>query len=139
MKSRLQRKIEIYQPNGIDWMNFILSRENPYTLHHIVEKRNGGSCSLDNLAILTKMAHKLLNIFDIWCPDAYDDLQEVFRKINESNGPPTDEIIREIDEILYKALISNEYKFYGNMDLDAYIKKYNEGRIVLQKRLGKEL
>ena len=139
MKSKLKQKIKIYQPNGIDWMNFVLSRDNPYTLHHIVEKRNGGGKSLKNLAILTKMAHKLLNIFDRWCPDAYDALQEVFRKINEIEAPPTEEIINEIDEILYKALISNEYKFYGSMNLDPFIKKYNEGRRVLRKRLEKKL
>ena len=62
-------------------MNMKLSKDNPYTRHHIKERRNGGDNSLDNIAILTKRSHSLLNILDRLCPDAYNDLQNVFRKI----------------------------------------------------------
>lgn len=135
MKRALRNKIEIHKPDGIDWMNFRLSRDNPYTLHHIKEKRNGGDNSLQNLAILTKMAHKLLNVLDKVCPDAYNDLQNVFRKINDSLCPPTEEIINEIDMILYKVLVSHEYNMLTEIDLSNYVIYYNEGRKQLKKCL----
>lgn len=42
MKKVLVDMIEIYKPNGIDWMQYKLAKNNPYTFHHIKEKRNGG-------------------------------------------------------------------------------------------------
>ena len=135
MKRALRNKIEIHKPNDIDWMNIRLSRDNPYTLHHIKEKRNGGDSSLANLAILTKSAHKLLNILDKICPDAYNDLQNVFMKINASLSPPTEEIVNEIDMILYKVLISHEYEITKDVDLSSFIGHYQEGRKQLKKCL----
>ncbi len=135
MKRALRIKIDIHNPNGIDWMNMKLTKGNPYTLHHIKEKRNGGDNSLANLAILTKNAHKLLNILDKLCPDAYNDLQNVFIKINETQAPPTDEIINEIDYILYKVLITQEYEFIEEIDLSSFIPYYLEGRKELKKCL----
>ena len=121
MDRALRIKINIFEPDGIDWMNMKLSVNNPYTRHHIKERRNGGDNSLDNLAILTKRSHNLLNILDRLCPDAYNDLQNVFRKINETGVHPSDEIINEIDLILYKVLISKEYEFKEEIDLSSYI------------------
>ena len=135
MKRALRLKIQIHQPDGIDWMNFKLTRDNPYTLHHIKEKRNGGDNSLSNLAILTKNAHKLLNILDEKCPEAYNDLQNVFMKINESMAPPTEEIINEIDQILYKLLVSHEYQMIDDTNLSNYCMQYYEGRKELKKCL----
>ena len=111
MKRVLRIMVDIFQPEGIDWMNFALSRDNTYTYHHIVERSKGGDKSIDNGAILTRRAHTLLHALEKACPDAYNDLQNVFLKINDSKKPVLDEYIREIDEILYKVLISHEYEF----------------------------
>ena len=64
MKGVLREMIEIYEPNGIDWMGFELSRHDPYTFHHIKEKCNRGKCDINNGAILTKNGHRLLNILE---------------------------------------------------------------------------
>ena len=135
MKRALRIKMEVHNPNGIDWMNFALTKDNPYTLHHIKERRNGGDNSISNLAILTKNAHKLLNILDKVCPDAYNDLQNIFIKINASEAPPSEEIIQEIDEILYRVLISKEYDILDDIDLSDYCHHYYEGRKQLKKCL----
>lgn len=103
--------IKIFQPDGFDWMNFALSKKNPYTYHHIVESLNGGKKSIDNGAILTKRAHRLLHKLQVYCPDAYNDLQDVFRRINDSKQPVTQEFVDEIDNILKKILITKEYEF----------------------------
>ena len=135
MKRVLRIMVDIFQPEGIDWMNFGLSRDNPYTYHHIVERSKGGDKSIDNGAILTRKAHNFLHTLEKVCPDAYNDLQNVFTKINESKKPVLDEYIREIDEILYKVLVSHEYEFTSEMDLSNYNGLYFEGRKRIKKCL----
>ncbi len=135
MKRVLRIMVDIFQPEGIDWMNFALSRDNPFTYHHIVEKSKGGDKSIDNGAILTRRAHTFLHTLEKVCPDAYNDLQNVFSKINESKQPVLDEYIKEIDEILYKVLISHEYEYKEDMDLSNYNGLYYEGRKRLKKCL----
>ena len=135
MKRVLRIMVDIFQPEGIDWMNFAISRENPYTYHHIIERSKGGDKSIDNGAILTRKAHTLLHVLEKVCPDAYNDLQNIFLRINDSKKPVLDEYIREIDEILYKVLISHEYEFVDNMDLSNYNGLYYEGRKRLKKCL----
>ena len=135
MKRVLRIMIDIFQPEGIDWMNFALSRDNPYTYHHIVEKSKGGDKSIDNGAILTRKAHTLLHALEKCCPDAYNDLQNIFFKINDTKKPVIDEYIKEIDEILFKALISHEYAYVDDTDLSYYSFLYYEGRKRLKKCL----
>lgn len=135
MKRVLRIMIDIFQPDGIDWMNFGLSRDNPFTYHHIVERSKGGDKSIDNGAILTRRAHTFLHTLEKVCPDAYNDLQRVFFKINDSKKPVLDEYVREIDEILYKVLISHEYEFIEDTDLSYYNGSYFEGRKRLKKCL----
>lgn len=135
MKRVLRILVDIFQPDGTDWMNFALSRDNPYTYHHIVEKSKGGDKSIDNGAILTRRAHTFLHTLEKVCPDAYNDLQNVFLRINSSKQPITEEIIQEIDEILYKVLVSHEYNFNADMDFSNYNSLYYEGRKRLKKCL----
>ena len=112
MDQTLQELVCIHEPDGFDWMNFALTRGNPFTYHHIDEKSKGGDRSINNGAILTKKAHRFLNFLQLVYPDAYNDLQDVFRRINESKKPVTQEFIDEIDAILYKVLVTKEYKYY---------------------------
>ena len=135
MKRVLKIMVDIFEPDGVDWMNFALTKNNPYTYHHIQEKHNGGDRSIDNGAILTRNAHNLLHMLEKFCPDAYEDLQNVFAKINGSKKPVTDEIIQEIDDILYKVLISHEYEFTEDVDLSNFNIQYFEGRKRLKKCL----
>lgn len=136
MKGALDVLVQIFKPNGFDWMNFALSKNNPYTYHHIIKKCDGGEKSVDNGAILTKKAHTFLNKLEKVCPDAYNDLQEVFRKINGSKTPPNDEIIDEIDNILYRLLVLGEYEVLDNeVDLSSYCSHYCAGHKQLKKCL----
>ena len=135
MKRVLRIMVDIFDPNGMDWMNFALTKDNPYTFHHIHEKHNGGDRSIDNGAILTRKAHDLLNMLEKFCPDAYDDLQSVFSKINGIKKPVSEEIIQEIDDILYRVLFTKEYEFTEEVDLSNYYNYYFEGRKKLKKCL----
>ena len=102
---------------------------NPYTYHHIIEERSGGHTTIENGAILTESAHNLLNVLDCFCYKAYDDLQKEFRKINGSGLPPTNEIMKEIDAILYKVFFTDEYRFNRDISMDKYCKlRFNMNR-----------
>ena len=129
MKRMLRIMVDIFQPEGIDWMNFAIAKGNPFTYHHIVEKCNGGDKSIDNGAILTKHSHSFLhNTLQKSCPAAYDDLQNVFTKINQTKKPVTDEMIQEIDEILHKIFETHEYSFDEEVDLSPYYGEYYRSR-----------
>ncbi len=135
MKRVLRIMIDIFQPEGIDWMNFALSKNNPYTFHHIVEKSKGGDKSIDNGAILTRKAHTFLHTLENVCPEAYQDLQNVFVKINETKRPVTQDMINEIDDILHNLLIDEKYEIQDDIDLTSYCSQYYKGKKRLRKCL----
>ena len=122
--NNLKIMVKKYKPNGIDWMNFILTRKNPYTFHHIIPKSNGGEDVLENGAILTRRAHDLIHILEYACPCAYQDLQDVFTEINFSKKPPTYEILNKIDDILYNVFNHEKYEFLVDVDLSNFADIY---------------
>lgn len=112
MKKVLREMIDIYEPDGIDWMGFKLERGNPYTYHHINEKRKSGKCKTNNGAILTKKAHRFLNYLEINFPKAYEHYQYLFAKINNSG-----EITPDLEEDIYGMLLDIfYYQTYGRID-----------------------
>lgn len=102
MKKVLVEMLEIYKPNGRDWMDYTLKKNNPYTYHHIVEKRNGGQCTVSNGAIITKNAHIYLNHLDVMYHRIYNELNYMFKQLNMTYQPPTDDYYEEINHILRK-------------------------------------
>ena len=120
----LKKLINIYKPDGYDWMNFVLTRRNPFTFHHIVSRCEGGEDTIKNGAILTRRAHDLLHLLEYICPDAYDDLQEIFIHINDTKNQPSDEIITKIDQILYYVFTKQYYDFPIDIDLSEYSDLY---------------
>ena len=120
----LKLMIRKYKPKGYDWMNFNLTRRNPYTFHHIVSRSDGGEDSINNGAILTRRAHDLLHLLEFVCPSAFNDLQNVFIRINRSQNGVTDEDICEIDSILYGVFNNDGYEFDSNVDLSKYMEIY---------------
>ena len=102
MKRELIDLIEIFKPNGRDWMDYVMTKNNPYTFHHIKEKRNGGKLEVSNGAIITKHAHIYLNHLDVNYHRIYNELNYMFKQLNMSYKPPTDEYYEEIHHILRK-------------------------------------
>lgn len=113
MTKVLEEMIEIYQPDEVDWMGFYRVKGNPYTFHHIREKCNKGKNEINNGAILTKNAHRLLNILEKDYPDAYRDYQNLFKRINESKAPLTDDFKEDIYGMLLDLFY---YQIYGNTE-----------------------
>ena len=123
MKFYLVKMLEIYKPDKVDWMNFDVTKNNPYSYHHIVKRSDGGKSRPDNGAILTRLSHKFLHFLEIFCPDAFYDYQRLFRRINDTNAPSTDELAEEIDEIMQN-VFNGSYEFTKNIDLDDLYNTY---------------
>ena len=127
-RGALKELIIVHKPNGFDWMNFALTKRNKYTYHHIQERKNGGKVTKKNGAILTVWSHRFLNLLEKICPDAYEDLQNVFYQINSSELPMNDYFIVMIDTIICN-IFNGGYEFTVDVDLDElyhseYLKNY---------------
>jgi len=102
MREILVEMLEIYKPNGIDWMDYRMTKKNPYTFHHIKEKRNGGRLTISNGAIITQNAHIYLNHLDANYHKIYMELNDMFKLLNMTMKPPTEDYYEEINHILRK-------------------------------------
>ena len=87
------------------WMGYKLTKKNPYTYHHIREARNGGRVTLDNGALLTRLAHNDLNEMENHGKTRclYRELNELFKELNKTRKPPTKEYFKEVNGILLRA------------------------------------
>ena len=110
----------IFNPDGFDWMNIQVTKDNKYTYHHINKAEDGGVSTVENGAILTELSHRFLNLLERYCPKAYDDLQEVFKKISSSMEPPTNEIMKEnannYEQIHYLDIMERYGDNYANYE-----------------------
>ena len=129
----LTRMIEVYEPNGEDWMGFKLAKDNPYTFHHIRERRKGGKAALENGAILTDFGHKFLNMLDSHYKDAYEDYQAIFRQINKNQGPIPDDLLEDIYGMMLDIFYYNDYNM-DTSDLDYYEQYTNAKPKVMIKK-----
>lgn len=104
MKEPLITMLEIYKPleQGKDWMGYKIHKQSELTFHHIKEKRNGGKRILSNGAILIRRSHEYLNYLDYCYHRYYNDLNYLFKILNLSMKPPTDEYYEEVNHILRK-------------------------------------
>lgn len=92
----LLEMIRIYNPEEIDWMSYQVTKKNRLTLHHIEKVCSGGITTIDNGAILTKRAHRIINIIEAKDYFLYIDWNDLFYLINKSNLPPCEEYVKEM-------------------------------------------
>ena len=97
--NRTKGLIKIFKPNGRDWMLYKVTKDNPYTFHHIEERKNGGKYTLDNGALLTHNAHELLNVMEKNDIELYEMWQKLFRDISKTQAHPTMEHIDRMKEL----------------------------------------
>lgn len=105
-----ERMITIY--GEACWMGYKVSKKNPFTYHHIIERRNGGGVTIDNGAVLTRIAHDDLNRIEQSRRSYYKALNDLFKELNETRMPPTKEYYMEVYDILGKA--SRYVRFSSN-------------------------
>ncbi len=103
MKGKLRRLIDIFKPNGVDWMNVEKTNSNDYTYHHILKKEYGGKVHTNNGAILTEKSHVYLHYLEVNDKESYERLNYMFSVLNSTMAPPTEEYFMIIDEIIENA------------------------------------
>lgn len=84
----------IYGPDDLDWMSYLITVRNVLTYHHIIKECDGGLLELSNGALLTKKAHRLLNMTEIKDYNLYLAWNELFKEINKRKEP-MDDYLRE--------------------------------------------
>lgn len=123
MKNITKIMIDQYNVQKIDWMGYKLNKDNLYTYHHIVKKEHGGEETIENGAILTKIAHEYLHKIECKDIELYNYINNVLKQINEQGFGPLKRQLLAIDFILKmfekehfgdstkkgKILIKNEY------------------------------
>lgn len=105
MKDLLRVMISEYKLKGEDFFGYKLSKDNPYTYHHIKKRCHGGKLTRENGAILTKIAHEYLHIIESRDLQLYKYINNVLSQINEQMHEPLE---RQILAIWYMLEIFEE-------------------------------
>lgn len=100
MRPIVKEMLKIYQIKPYDFMGYKMTKENPYTYHHIKKRCDGGLETIENGAILTLNAHEYLNVIELKGIKTYYALNEMFRIINQQGYAPTIEQYQIIDTML---------------------------------------
>lgn len=100
MNGRVKLMIGIYGKE--DWLGFKITKENPYSIHHIFKKVYYEINDISNYALLSKHSHELLNEFEAYDRESYYQLNGLLREVNESKKPPTKEHYKKVNKILKK-------------------------------------
>ena len=129
MKSITNLMINEWKMKNICWMGYKVSKDNPYTFHHLKKKEHGGKEEIKNGAILTDIAHRLLNIVESRDIELYEYINNVLKQINEQGFAPLERQLLAIDYILriFEEKYGKERTKSGKILLR---KEYKEGRVV---------
>lgn len=116
----------------ICWMGYKVSKENPFTYHHLVKKEHGGKESLENGAILTDIAHRYLHIIESRDKELYEYINNVLWQINEQGFTALPRQLLAIDYLLkeFEKKYCNERSSSGKILIK---REYREGRIVNER------
>lgn len=129
MKSITNLMINEWKMKNICWMGYKVSKDNPYTFHHLKKREHGGKEEIKNGAILTDIAHRLLNIVESRDIELYEYINNVLKQINEQGFAPLERQLLAIDYILriFEEKYGKERTKSGKILLR---KEYKEGRVV---------
>ena len=130
-----ERMITIY--GEACWMGYKVSKKNPFTYHHIIERRNGGPVTMDNGAVLTRIAHDDLNRIEQSRRSYYKAMNELFKELNETRKPPTKEYYMEVYDILAKAskYVNFSSSYHPNPDFEYLEHIANEPLFVDERQM----
>lgn len=104
MDNLLWHMKKVYGVKDYDWMKFRITKENPLTYHHIKKDADGGKKDVYNGALLTELAQSYLHQIEKDAPEIYDELNNIFLKINRSKK----EITKKERDIIERLLVQYE-------------------------------
>ena len=100
MKQITKLMVNMYNLKKIDFMGYKVSKDNPYTYHHLIKRCNSGKETIKNGAILTKNAHEYLHKVETRDLELYNYINNVLKQINEQGHEPLLRQILAIDYLL---------------------------------------
>ena len=103
----LPQLIQIYQPLDIDWLAYQITKGNVLTVHHVTKQEHGGPTSIDNSALLTKKAHRVLHICEHKDFILYEEINDFFREIIRAQS--FNEVFQEESKKYKKVLTKTIY------------------------------
>ena len=92
--------LKIYKTKERDWLGYKIYRNIPLTRHHIFKRVYGGANDISNYALLIEKSHEDLHRIEKIDLQAYNELNNLFRQLNESMQPPNEEYYQNIGKIL---------------------------------------
>lgn len=105
MREETKQLVEYYGiDDGLDWLNFPITRTRELQFHHIKKKADGGRMVFTNGAILTPEAHKFLHTIERYDIEIYNAIKRMFQLYVEQRSAPSLEqriIMQEIIEMFY--------------------------------------
>lgn len=122
--------LKIYDVRPYDFMGYKMTKQNPYTYHHIIKKCDGGKETIDNGAILTEIAHEYLHIIEYKDNNTYIALSKILQIINNQQKAPTLEQYEIINALL--ELFEKEHSLDLNSKGKTLIReKYKKRNIII--------
>ena len=100
MKPITSLMVNMYNLKKIDFMGYKVSKDNPYTYHHLIKRCLGGKETIENGAILTKNSHEYIHIVESRDLELYNYINNVLKQINEQGHEPLLRQILAIDYLL---------------------------------------
>ena len=100
MKQITKLMVNMYNLKGIDFAGYKVSKDNPYTYHHLIKRCNSGKETIENGAVLTKNSHEYLHIVESRDLELYNYINNVLKQINEQGHEPLLRQILAIDYLL---------------------------------------
>lgn len=117
MNNIIGKMVKIYGLTDYCFMGYKASSESYFTYHHLIKKCEGGPRTVENGAILTREAHRYLNIIEKTEYDIYHLINNILIEINLSKEHPTINHWKRINYLLreYEKLHSYDTNYYQEM------------------------
>lgn len=100
MKNITRIMIDQWNMKDVDWLGYKMTRNNPYTFHHIQKREHGGREIISNGAIITKNPHEYIHLIEIKDLEMYIYLNNILKEINNQGYMPIYRQYKAIDSIL---------------------------------------
>lgn len=105
MNKDVKIMLKIYKTKDRDWLGYKIYRNTPLTRHHIFKRVYGGPDNVTNYALLIEKSHQDLHKIEKVDLQAYNELNNLFRELNNSMQPPTEEYYNNIHKVLKRVRV----------------------------------
>lgn len=101
MRKITKLMINIWKMENIDWLGYVLEKDDYFSFHHIKKKQDGGKIKIDNGAILCgKSSHPYIHLIESRDIEMYVYLNNLLKNINSQRTMPNKQQLLAINSIL---------------------------------------